>query len=505
MALLAGNVTAAELFIPMGKKGQANHLRAYGIVYSALQAHIRVDWLLNYEGGSFAMPYTDSMAALCDQRGVSWNIMTGADYRDLKKEVKGLKYNGNVVALKRAPRIAVYTPLNKEPWDDAVTLALTYAQIPFDKLYVDEVMAGKLDNYDWLHLHHEDFTGQYGKFWLQYRDAQWYKDDVRTTEELAAKYGYKKVQLMQLAVVKRIRSFVKNGGNLFAMCSATDTYDIALAADTVDICAAQFDGDPPDPAAQQKLNFNKCFAFTGFTLFTDPQFYEFSSIDNTNFRHVARDSDYFRLEDFSASDEVIPTMLCQNHERTIKGFMGQTTAFRMEAIKDDVTIMATCDAAHEARYIHGEHGKGSWTFYGGHDPEDYAHPVGAPPTDLDLHRNSPGYRLILNNVLLPAAVAQASDDTLEVIAREQVLVNPPAPATSKVSITTDPLKNELTLHCHEPENCIIKNVQLRNGKGKTELDKNFNSAEVHISLNGLPAGVYEIVVNGKNAGKVVKE
>ena len=388
----------------MDADGQANHIKAYGVAYAALKAGIQLDWLLNYRGGSFGMDDEASMIRLCKLRGVSYEIITDAQYANIVTEIANPDFNGDVIKLEKAPKVAVYTPPNKEPWDDAVTLALTYAEIPFDKVYDDELLADDLHKYDWLHLHHEDFTGQYGKFWGAYRNAKWYQDDQKSAEAMAAKHGYKKVSQLKLAIAKKIRDFVAGGGYLFAMCSATDTYDIALAADGVDICAEPFDGDPMDPQAQQKLDFTKCFAFKDFLIETNPYAYSKSNIDNgPGMRHVAMPTDYFSLFTFSAKFDPVPCMLCQDHTTTIKGFMGQTTAFRKEVLKSSVLVMGDLKPANEARYIHGEYGKGTWTFYGGHDPEDYEHHVGDPPTDLALHPNSPGYRLILNNVLFPAA------------------------------------------------------------------------------------------------------
>jgi hypothetical protein len=394
---------ASKIFIPMDADDQANHLKAYGIAYAALLQKLPVDWLLNYKGGSFCMDDVDGIERLCKLRGVSYNVISDAEYAGIVNEIANPDYNGDIIKLEKAPRIAVYTPPNKEPWDDAVTLVLTYAEIPFDKVYDDEVLADDLAKYDWLHLHHEDFTGQYGKFWGQFRYAAWYQNDQKMAEALAAKHGFKKVSQLQLAVAKKIRDFVAGGGYMFAMCSATDSYDIALAADGVDICDVPYDGDPPDPQAQQKLDFSKSFAFKDFTIFTDPALYEYSNIDNTMYRHVIPTDDYFTLFSFSAKFDPVPTMLCQDHTTTIKGFMGQTTSFRNEVLKSSVLVMGDYKPANEARYIHGEYGKGTWTFYGGHDPEAYEHKVGDPPTDLALHPNSPGYRLILNNVLFPAA------------------------------------------------------------------------------------------------------
>jgi len=387
----------------MDAESQTNHLKAYGVAYAAMKSGLMVDWLLNYKGGSFGIDQVESIERMCKLRNVSYTVMSDAQYSGVLNDIANPDFNGDVIKLEKAPKIAVYTPPNKEPWDDAVTLVLTYAEIPFDKVYDDEVLAGDLPKYDWLHLHHEDFTGQYGKFWASYRTAAWYQKDQRDAEAMAAKHGYKKVSQLKLDVAKKIRDFVAGGGFMFAMCSATDSYDIALAAEGVDICEVPFDGDPMDPNAQQKLDFTKCFAFKDFKLETNPYIYEYSDIDNTNFRKVPKNIDYFTLFTFSAKFDPVPCMLCQDHTTTIKGFMGQTTAFRKEVLKSSTLVMGDMKPANEARYVHGEFGKGTWTFYGGHDPEDYEHRVGDPPTDLSLHPNSPGYRLILNNVLFPAA------------------------------------------------------------------------------------------------------
>ncbi len=394
---------ASKIFIPMDADNQTNHLKAYGIAYAALKDGMTIDWLLNYEGGSFGMDQNEGIERMCKLRGVSYEVMSDAQYLGVINKISDPNFNGDIIKLEKAPKICVYTPPGKQPWDDAVTLALTYAEIPFDKVYDDEVLASKLPEYDWLHLHHEDFTGQYGKFWASFQNANWYQEDVRLSDAMAAKHGFKKVSQLKLAVSKKIRDFVAGGGYLFAMCSATDSYDIALAAENTDICDVPFDGDPPAPDAQQKLDFSKCFAFKDFQLFTNPYIYEFSNIDNTQFRRVNKEADYFTLFTFSAKFDPVPSMLCQDHTTTIKGFMGQTTSFRKEVLKSNVLIMGDYKPANEARYIHGEYGKGTWTFYGGHDPEDYEHAIGDPPTDLNLHPNSPGYRLILNNVLFPAA------------------------------------------------------------------------------------------------------
>lgn len=394
---------AAHIFIPMDAEGQANHLKAYGIAYAALKDGLEVDWMLNYKGGSFGIPESSNIERLCKLRGVSYEIMSSATYAGVLSQIANPDYNGDVIKLEKLPKIAVYTPPGKQPWDDAVTLVLTYAEIPFDKIYDNEVLDEKLHEYDWLHLHHEDFTGQYGKFWAMYRNTSWYQEDVRTSEEIANKHGLRKVSHLKLAVAKKIQQFVAGGGYLFAMCSATDSYDIALAAQNTDICDVPFDGDGPASNAQQMLDFTQGFAFKDYTISANPYEYEFSNIDNTNFRKVPMEADYFSLFTFSAKFDPVPTMLCQNHTTTVKGFMGQTTSFRKETLKTSVLVMGEYKPANEARYIHGEFGKGTWTFYGGHDPEDYQHAIGDPPTELSLHPSSPGYRLILNNVLFPAA------------------------------------------------------------------------------------------------------
>lgn len=400
----AGPMFAGKLYIPMNADDQNNHLKAYGIAFLALKAGMPVDWLLNYDGGAFAMDQNSELERSCKLRGVDYTIMPDAQYDGILQKISDPDFNGDVIKLEKAPRIAVYTPKSKLPWDDAVTMALEYAEIPYDKVYDDELLDDKLHEYDWLHLHHEDFTGQYGKFWGQYHAAKWYIEDVKLQEAMAAKHGFKKVSQLKLAVAKKIQGFVAGGGYLFAMCSATDSYDIALAAEGVDICEVPFDGDGMDPQAQQKLNYNACFAFRDFMLERNPYEYEYSDIDNNpRFRRIPMTTDYFTLFTFSAKFDPVPTMLCQNHTTTIKGFMGQTTAFRKETLKSSVLVMGESKPANEARYIHGEYGRGTFTFYGGHDPEDYQHMIDDPHTDLSLHPTSPGYRLILNNVLFPAA------------------------------------------------------------------------------------------------------
>ncbi|RXQ87500.1 asparagine synthetase B [Ancylomarina salipaludis] len=393
---------SANLLIPMDET-QKNHLKSYGIAFWVLQQNQDIHWLLNYRGGSFLLPFSPEIKSECQIRGVSFEVLSDAQSTLIFDEIANPEVNMDAVKLQKPPKMAVYSPQGKKPWDDAVTLALTYAEIPYDLVYDDEVMQGKLSQYDWLHLHHEDFTGQFGKFYAGYRNLKWYKDEVRDNQERANHYGYAKVSDLKLAVSLKIKAFVEAGGFLFAMCSATDTFDIALSSEHTDICSHQFDGDPMDENAQEKLEFKNTFAFENFTLEKNPMVYEFSDIDVTQTRKVNQDEDYFTLFDFSAKWDPIPSMLCQNHNNLIKGFMGQTTAFNTQFIKPNVLIMGENKTAGEARYIHGTFGKGTWTFYGGHDPEDYQHLVGDPPTDLNLKKNSSGYRLILNNVLFPAA------------------------------------------------------------------------------------------------------
>lgn len=395
-------VQANHLLLPMDET-QTNHLKAYGIAYHALKNGYEIQWLINYRGGSFVIPFTAEGRTECLLKGVVFEVIPPSRLNSILSEIASPEVNADAVKLEKAPRIAVYSPKEKKPWDDAVTLALTYAEIPYEVVYDREVMDGKLKDYDWLHLHHEDFTGQLGKFYRNYRHLDWYKAEEAANLATARAYGYNKISELKKAVVRKIRDYVNAGGFMFAMCSATDTYDIALAGMEVDICTSVFDGDPADPDAQSKLDFSKTFAFQRFKLEMNPNVYEYSDIDVTDTRKIAEKDDYFVLFEFSAKWDPVPTMLCQNHENVIKGFMGQTTAFRKSLIKSSVLIMGENKVADEARYIHGEYGKGTWTFYGGHDPEDYQHLVGDPVTELDLHKQSPGYRLILNNVLFPAA------------------------------------------------------------------------------------------------------
>jgi len=395
---------AASILIPMDEE-QKNHLKAYGITYWALKNGLETDWLLNYRGGSFLMKYSQIMESECKIRGVSYEVIADAKVTVILNEINDPSVNMDMVKLEKEPKIAVYSPKNKLPWDDAVTMVLTYAEIPYDILYDDEVLKGDLPKYDWLHLHHEDFTGQYNRFWSAFRNASWYIEDVKLQEATAKRNGFKKVSEMKLEVAINIRNFCTGGGFMFAMCSGPETIDIALAANGTDIAERVFDGDAADPKAQSKLDFNQTLAFQNFSLDLNPSNNEFSTIDATPIRSPSlnRTNDFFTLFDFSAKWDIVPTMLTQNHDKVVKGFMGQTTAFRKNVIKPNVLVMGETKANDEARYIHGEFGKGQWTFYGGHDPEDYQHMVGDPPTDLNLHPNSAGYRLILNNVLFPAA------------------------------------------------------------------------------------------------------
>ncbi|PZW39118.1 hypothetical protein LX95_02259 [Mesonia algae] len=394
---------ASYVLIPMDADTQKNHLKAYGITYWVLAKQQKVKWLLNYRGGSFLMPDTDALRKECQIRGVSFELLSNAKAESILSEIESPSQNMDAVILEKAPKIAVYTPSGNAPWDDAVTMVLTYAEIPYETIYDKEVLEDELLLYDWLHLHHEDFTGQYGKFYKRYRATPWYIEEKKNAEALANELGYQKVSEEKLAVSLKIRNYVVGGGFMFAMCSATDSFDIALSAEGVDICEPMFDGDASDPAYQSKIDYSKTFAFTDFVLERSPMVYEFSSIDMTTKRRIPREIDYFTLMNFSAKWDPVPTMLCQNHTALVKGFMGQTTSFDRQTIKSNVLVMGENKANGEARYIHGIKGKGFFTFYGGHDPEDYQHKVGDPKTELSLHPTSPGYRLILNNVLFPAA------------------------------------------------------------------------------------------------------
>lgn len=401
--LLTSQLFAAQILVPMDKS-QANHLKAYGIAYFVLENGVTMEWLLNYRGGSFLLPHLVAIENELVIRGVSYEIIADGQVNAIKRNIASPEVNQEVVQLEVAPKIAVYTPGGKQPWDDAVTLVMEYAEIPYDKIYDSTILAGGLKEYDWLHLHHEDFTGQYGKFYAAYRNAPWYREQVASLEASAQSMGFSKVSDMKLAVAETIKSYVFSGGFLFTMCSGTDSFDIALAAHETDIVEHMFDGDGMDPNYKSKLDFEKSLAFENYEIVENPMEYEYSTIDGTDrHRRIAEKDDIFTLFEFSAKWDVVPTMLTQNHTTIIKNFYGQTTDFVKDYIKPSVTIMGESKAIETVKYIHGELGLGTWTFYGGHDPEDYQHRVGDPHTDLSLHPNSPGYRLILNNVLFPAA------------------------------------------------------------------------------------------------------
>ena len=392
--------SSADILVNMDLK-QRDHLRAYGLAYKCLEKGTRVEWLLNYRGGSFLIMGDEETANLANLMGVSFERVSGTDIARIESEME--ENNMEVVVLEKAPKVAVYIPPTALPWDDAVTLALEYAQIPYTKVWDDEILVGKLSQFDWLHLHHEDFTGQYGKFYGAYRNADWYKAQQQDYEEAARRAGFAKVSQHKAAVAQKIKDYVAQGGFLFAMCSATDTYDIALAAQGIDFIWDQYDADPPAPDAEHRLDFSKTFAFENFKLEMNPFVYEFSDIDVNDEALRRGPNSYFTLFEFSAKQDPVPTMLTQDHLSAIPEFLGQTTGFNRKTLKSSVTVLAEVQGTEEVKYIHGNYGRGTFTFYGGHDPEDFRHNVGDPPTDLSLHKNSPGYRLILNNVLFPAA------------------------------------------------------------------------------------------------------
>ncbi|WP_395046791.1 asparagine synthetase B [Flavobacterium sp.] len=403
MILFSFSVKANFILLPMDETSQKNHIKAYGITYWALDKQYKASWLLNYRGGSFLLPDVSEIRKECQIRGVSFEVLSDTETNNILVDISSPSQNMETVVLEKAPKVAVYSPPGKQPWDDAVTMVLTYAEIPFTTIYDEEVLSDQLILYDWLHLHHEDFTGQYGKFFGAYRTAPWYIQQKQDAEALAKKLGFNKVSEEKGAVARKIRDFVIGGGFMFAMCSATDSFDIALAAEGVDICEPMFDGDESEANYQSRVDYSKTFAFKDFILDRKPEHYEFSNIDMTEKRQVPFEKDYFTLMEFSAKWDVIPSMLCQNHTSLVKGFMGQTTSFDRQLIKTNVLVLGENQINEEARYIHGQKGKGFFTFYGGHDPEDFQHRVGDEPTVLDLHPNSPGFRLILNNILFPAA------------------------------------------------------------------------------------------------------
>ena len=400
---VSSSISASFIYVPMNDDNQINHLKAYGIVYYSLEVGLKAKWLLNYDGGAFLIENNKIIENECNIRGVSYQVISDIKAQLILEDISSPSKNQEAVSLEKAPKIAVYSPKDKMPWDDAVTMVLTYAEIPFDVIYDEEVLNDKLILYEWLHLHHEDFTGQYGRFYGAFRTTPWYVNGKLQAEKSAKKLGFNKVSKLKLAVSKKIRNFVIGGGFMFAMCSATDSFDIALSADGIDIAESMFDGDPSESNYQSKINFNKTFAFKDFKLIRNPTTYEFSSIDMTTKRFIPKTSDYFSLLEFSAKWDQVPTMLTQNHTQLVKGFMGQTTSFDRVTIKSNILVLGENRTNREAKYIHGTKGKGMFTFYGGHDPEDYTHRVGDPKTELELHKNSPGYRLILNNVLFPAA------------------------------------------------------------------------------------------------------
>jgi hypothetical protein len=396
---------STQIIIPMDDT-QSDHLKAYGIAFWSLENNVTIEWLLNYRGGSFLLPHLRALEEELIIRNVKYEILADGQVNAIRTQIANPEVNMEIVQLEKAPKIAVYTPKGKQPWDDAVTLVLEYAEIPYEKIYDSAIIMGVLPKYDWLHLHHEDFTGQYGKFYSAYRSYPWYQQQVEDLEADAKMLGFNKVSELKLAVATNIKNFVAGGGFLFTMCSGTDSFDVALAAHETDICESMFDGDGSDPKCQEKLDYTNTFAFENFTLERDPLVYEYSDIDGTDIHRLNRvteSTDKFTLFDFSAKWDVVPTMLTQCHTNVIDGFMGQTTDFRKDLIKPNVLVLGENKSLETAKYVHGELGQGTWTFYGGHDPEDYEHKVGDPPTDLNLHPNSPGYRLILNNILFPAA------------------------------------------------------------------------------------------------------
>jgi hypothetical protein len=401
-ALIANIGRSSQILVPMDET-QTNHLKSYGVAFWMLENDLVIEWLLNYRGGSFLFPHLKAVEEELIIRGVKYEIVSDGQANSIKNQIANPEVNQEVVQLEKAPKIAVYTPAGTMPWDDAVTMVLEYAEIPYDKIYDSAVVMGVLPKYDWLHLHHEDFTGQYGKFYARYRGESWYKKQVEDAEADAKMLGFQKVSQLKLQVANNIKNFVAGGGFLFTMCSGTDSYDIALAAHNTDICEYMYDGDGIDLNCQQELDFGNTFAFKDFLLVKDPLMYEYSNIDGTELHRLPENQDKFTLFDFSAKWDIVPTMLTQCHTDVIDGFMGQTTDFKKDLIKPNVLILGENKSLGTARYLHGEMGQGTWTFYGGHDPEDFQHMVGDPPTDLNLHPNSPGYRLILNNILFPAA------------------------------------------------------------------------------------------------------
>ncbi|MBS1585302.1 MAG: T9SS type A sorting domain-containing protein [Bacteroidetes bacterium] len=529
---ITGNAYATRLFIPMDADGQVNHLKAYGIAFAAVQKGLPASWLLNYKGGSFVIDDNGAIEKLCNERRVSFIAIDKREYARIEKEIKNGGTLYNIVQLEKVPRIAVYTPPEKKPWDDAVTLALTYADIPFDKIYADDVLNGALVKYDWLHLHHEDFTGQQGRM-IQYRGESWYISEKQTMESIAARHGFNKVSKLQTEVVKKIRDFVENGGNLFAMCNATETFDIALAAENTDISDPIFDGDPIDEDYRSKLDFTKCLAFKDFMINTSVVGQR-STIDNFASNLVPEYQDTFNINVFPAQPDPVPAMLTQNHTIHIKGFLGQTSVFRNAVIKPGVLVlggyMPTREQFDEAeasgslvykihgndsRYLHGNLGKGTWTFYSGHDPEDFQHNIGDLPTDLGIHPTSPGYRLILNNVLLhtvkrilPPDVTHPDASLTTVTPLNKQTIKQPR-ATTVESFSLYPTGDKLTVGVNPAEDGTrkgkIEKVVVTNVDGKEFISEIFNSETATVDVKSLSPGMYQVMVNGSFAGRFMKE
>jgi hypothetical protein len=400
LGLAVSGVAEARLLIPMDAP-QTDHLKAYGLTYWVLTRGQKADWLLNYRGGSFLLQDDPATEREANVRGVTFARIGPADEAAIRATIAD--ENMESVALEKAPKVAVYIPPNTPPWDDAVTLALEYADIPYEKLWDEQVLRGDLQKYDWLHLHHEDFTGQHGKFYAAYHTFPWYQEEERVQSAMAKKMGFAKVTQLKGAVALAIKDYVSRGGFMFGMCSATDTYDIALAASGLDIADVVYDGDPADPSANNRLDFSRTLAFRDFRLEMDPFLYRFSDIDVTADANLRGPAAVFTLFDFSAKNDPVPTMLVQDHVNAVPEFLGQSTGFRRSKIRSSVRVLGEVEGTDEVKYLHGQFGRGTFTFLGGHDPEDYQHMVGDPPTDLSRFKHSPGYRLILNNVLFPAA------------------------------------------------------------------------------------------------------
>jgi hypothetical protein len=402
IALASPTAQAQRMLVPMDD-GQTNHLKAYGLTYSAIKAGMQAEWLLNYRGGAFLLPDAPELRRRASLDGISLEPVSDAQLAAIRREIAGA--NMESVPLEKAPKIAVYSPPDAQPWDDAVTLALKYAGIEFTRVYDPEVERGDLSKYDWLHLHHEDFTGQYNKFQLGYRDAPWFRELVAKNQATAKQLGFTNVPALKKDVAEKIRQFVDRGGFLFAMCGATETLELAIAGHDVDIAGEFADGTPVDPNADAKMNWKRSFAFKDAHLEKSPFINSMSDIDGHQVNVAGRRQPLgtFTLFNFSAKFDPVPSMLVQDHRAVLNDFYGVTTSFNKATLKNGVVILATEEGAPWTKYVHGDYGKGTWTYLGGHDPEDPQHAIGNPPTDLSLHKSSPGYRLILNNVLFPAA------------------------------------------------------------------------------------------------------